>query len=264
MDAFRLFKRTAGGATLLFALAAAIAGCGSVPTSSASTSSISSTSATATACVALRPRTVAGTVQSVSNNTLTITDLQGKSVTATYSSTTRIQRQAAMDPGTLKEGGFVAVQVSKQPDNTYAATRIAITNRANNNFGNGQGGNGQQRRNNNANAACRPVRPANGGNGNGGNGANGNNANGARGVTGTIGQINGTALTVTEANGSDFTITLTKDTQITQVVPATSADLKTGVTLTLTGQADSKGTVAAQNITILLPGMLNNRSTTGG
>lgn len=250
MDTLRLLKH-ATGAAILFTLAAFIVGCGSAPTSSASTST-SSTSATATACVALRPRTIAGTLQNINGNTLTITNLQGKSVTATYSSTTRFARQTAITANTLKEGGFVAVQVSKQPDNTYAATRIMIANR--NNFtGNGQ--NGQQRRNNaNANGCPRPTRP-NGGNGNGGNG---NNANGAtRGVTGTLGQINGSTITVTEANGSDFTITLTKDTQITQTVQATSADLKTGTLITLTGQANSQGTIAAQNITILLPGMLN-------
>lgn len=258
MDAFRLFKR-ATGAALLFTLAALIIGCGSAPTSTASNAP-SSTSATATACVALRPRTVAGTLQNINGNTLTITNLQGKSVTATYSSTTRFTRQTAVTVSTLQEGGFVAVQVSKQPDNTYTATRITVTNRTN--FqGNGQQ-NGQQRRNTNNNNGCsRPNRPANGGgNGNGGNGAN---ANGARGVTGTIGQINGSAVTVTEASGSDFTVTVTKDTQIVQTVQATSADLKTGTPLTLTGQADSQGTIAAQNILILLPGMLN-RTNLGG
>ncbi|HLG64925.1 MAG TPA: DUF5666 domain-containing protein [Ktedonosporobacter sp.] len=256
MDAFRLFKR-ATGAALLFTLAALIIGCGSAPTSSASTVP-SSTSATATACVALLPRTVAGTLQNINGNTLTITNLQGKSVTATYSSTTRFTRQTAVTVSSLQEGGFVAVQVSKQPDNTYAATRITVTNR--NNFQ----GNGQQRRNNtnnNNNGCPRPNRPANGGrNGNGGNGAN---ANGARGVTGTIGQINGSTVTVTEASGSDFTVTVTKDTQIVQTVQATSADLKTGTPITLTGQANSQGTIAAQNILILLPGMLN-RTNLGG
>ena len=261
MDAFQLFKR-ATGAALLFTLAALIIGCGSAPTSSASTSP-SSTSATATACVALRPRTVAGTLQNINGNTLTIMNQQGKSVTATYSSTTRFTRQTAVTVSTLQEGGFIAVQVSKQPDNTYAATRITVTNRTN--FqGNGQQ-NGQQRRNNNNNNGCpRPNRPANGGgNGNGGNGGNGANANGTRGVTGTIGQINGSAVTVTEASGSDFTVTVTKDTQIVQTVQATSADLKTGTPITLTGQADSQGTIAAQNILILLPGMLN-RTNLGG
>ena len=258
MDTFRLFKH-ATGAAILFTLAVFIVGCGSAPTSSASTTT-SSTSATATACVALRPRTIAGTLQNINGNTLTITNLQGKSVTATYSSTTRFARQTAIAANTLKEGGFVAVQVSKQPDNTYTANRVTVANR-NNNGGNGQQ-NGQQRRNNaNANGCPRPTRP-NGGNG--GNGSNGNNANGAtRGVTGTIGQINGTTMTVTEASGSDFSITLTKDTQITQTVQATSADLKTGTPITLTGQANSQGTVAAQNITILLPGMLN-RTNLGG
>src|SRR5579885_3541959 len=145
MDAFRLFKR-ATGAALLFTLAALIIGCGSAPTSSASTVP-SSTSATATACVALLPRTVAGTLQNINGNTLTITNLQGQTVTATYSSKTRFARQTAITANTLKEGGFVAVQVSKQSDNTYTATRITIANR--NNFaGNGQQ-NGQQRRNNN-------------------------------------------------------------------------------------------------------------------
>ncbi|HZO72099.1 MAG TPA: DUF5666 domain-containing protein [Ktedonobacteraceae bacterium] len=255
MDAFRLFKQ-ATGAALLFTLAALIIGCGSAPTSSASNVP-SSTSATATACVALLPRTVAGTLQNINGNTLTIMNLQGKSVTATYSSTTRFTRQTAVTVSTLQEGGFVAVQVSKQPDNTYAATRITVTNR--NNF---QGnGNGQTRRNNNNNGCPRPNRPANGGrNGNGGNGAN---ANGARGVTGTIGQINGSAITVTEASGSDFTVTVTKDTQIVQTVQATSADLKTGTPITLTGQANGQGTIAAQNILILLPGMLN-RTNLGG
>lgn len=260
MDAFRLFKR-ATGAALLFTLAALIIGCGSAPTSSASTST-SSTSATATACVALRPRTVAGTLQNINGNTLTITNLQGQTVTATYSSTTRFARQTAVTPDNLKEGGFVAVQVSKQPDNTYAALRITVTNRAN--FpGNGQ--NGQRRNNNNNNNGCpRPTRPANGGgNGNGGAGGTGANGNGTRGVTGTLGQVNGTTITVTEANGSDFTVTVTKDTQIVQTVQATSADLKTGTPITLTGQANSQGTIVAQNITILLPGMLN-RTNFGG
>ena len=258
MYASQWFKHVAGGATALFALAVLTVGCGTAPTTTAASTSgtTSAASATATACAALRPRTVAGTVQSVSGNSLLLTNMQGKSVKVTLSSTTRVLRETTIVPTSLQEGGFVAVQVHQNADNTYQATRITVTARNN--------AVPAQRR---LPAGCVGTnRPANRGNRNNANGnGNGNTTGAARGITGTVGQLNGNILTVTEANGSDYTVTVTKDTQIIQFAPATTADLKASLTVTLTGQADGQGVITAQSVMILLPGSLNtNTTTTGG
>jgi len=192
----------------------------------------------------------------VSDTTLSIKDVRGKSVKATYTTNTSFMRQALVTGTALTEGTFVVVAVQQNTDNTYSATRITIANRAN-----GNAGGVFQRRN----ANCpRPNRP-NGNRGNGTPRANGTPGanNNARAITGMVGQLNGNTLTVTEANGSDYTATLTKDTLIMQTTMVTAKTLQTGMNISILGASDSQGVIAAQVVTVLLPGA-NGRPNIGG
>ena len=258
LDVYRWSGQAVGGIVLLFMCSVLIVGCGTGPiTSTTSSSSNTNANATATACVQQTQfRTAVGTLQSVSDTTLMINDAKGNSVKATYTTNTRFMRQALVANTALKEGTFVIVAVSQNADNTYSATRITIANQAN---GNGNAGGVFQRRNANANCP-RPNRP----NGNRGNGTPRANGNGnARAITGMVGQLNGNTLTVTEANGSDYTATLTKDTLIMQTTEVTAKTLQTGMNISILGTSGSQGVIAAQVVTILLPGA-NGRPNIGG
>ncbi len=106
---------------MLAALVALLAACGS---SSATTSSASTTATptTTTACLSV----TTGTIQSVSNNTLQVTNLQGKNVQVTVTGATTFTRQATLTAADLKTGLPVTVVVKQNPDNTYSALTVGV------------------------------------------------------------------------------------------------------------------------------------------
>lgn len=253
LDLYRWSGQAVGGIVLLFMCSVLVISCGTSPLSPTTSSSTSNATATATACVQQPQfRTTVGTLQSISDTTLLINDAKGKSVKAIYTTKTSFMRQTLVTGTALTEGTFVVVAVRQNTDNTYSATRITIANRGN---GNANPGGVFQRRNPNC---PRPNRP-NGNRNNGTPGANGN----ARAITGMVGQLNGNTLTVTEANGSDYTATLTKDTLIMQTMMVTAKTLQTGMNISILGIPDSQGVIAAQVVTVLLPGA-NGRPNIGG
>lgn len=228
--------RILGSMALPLLLAVFIAGCGPNFTST------SATSATATATACARPRAQSfrgtiGTLKQVSGTTLFVTDRSGKTIQVTYTSTTRFLRETVVTTTALKEGAFVSITITQNPDNTYTAKTISLINRTGSGPFQGQRGQGQRR-----NTACpRPTQFA-------GNGTTGN----ARGITGTVSQLNGNTLTVTALNGGDYTVTLANATQIVQTSVVSASVLKAGMALSLLGSSNAQGVLMAQSVMILL------------
>lgn len=231
-----------GGALLL-------AGCGTTPAEGSTTNTAAT--ATATACARQpthqRPTSTVGTIQSISGNTLVLAKSDGSTAKVTYSSTTRFTRQENIAPSAIQEGTAVVVRVKKDTNNTYTATAVTLTN--GNLFG-AQGGSG---RNAGANNPCFNFRGGFNRNG-GANGSNRNTAGNAQTLTGQVGQVTNTSLTVTDARGNDYVVTLNSSTRITQTSSVTASALQKGMTISVTGMSASDGTIAARLITIGLVG----------
>ena len=75
-------------------------------------------------------------------------------------------------------------------------------------------------------------------------------AGGARGgfTAGTITAIDGGTITITETNGTTVKVSTTDSTTVTKSSTAKVSDLTTGETITVVGQPDSSGGVAATRI----------------
>lgn len=243
----QLLQVTPKGFLFIFLGLFLLAGCGSNSTNTSSTSA----NATATACVqATRPataaRTAVGTLQSINGQTLSLKNQQGKTVTVTYSSSTRFSQETTIPASSLTEGTTVRVAVTSS-GSTYTATNITVTtgitgtNGGRGGFPRGSGtpGAGLRGRNN----PCFRNRFATSTPGTGST---------FRGISGKVSQLNGDILTVTDSTGAAYTVTVTSKTQIVETKSATAAALKVGQPLTVTGTADSKGTIKANAIIILL------------
>ena len=257
MPGQNLHKTIIGGLAGVSLCALFLSGCGSSPSQGTAASS----TPTATNCTSsARFRPVSGTLKSVDGNTLSVTNRQGKSITAHLEKTTRFTQEKVVAASSLKDGISVSAVVKQNSDNsTYTATQIVLTD------GNtGAFRNNRQQRGNNPNANCVPARqrtPTGSGKGNG-NGGVRTNANGTHTLSGTVGQLNNNILTVTDAKGDDYTINLVSNTNIMQISSATASDLKAGETVTVIGSAEKDGSVDAQNISIL-PAGSNSQSPAG-
>ncbi len=88
------------------------------------------------------------------------------------------------------------------------------------------------------------------GGGQGGAGTGNGPAGGARGgfTAGTITSIDGGTITLKEANGTTISVSTTDSTSVTKSSTAKVSDLATGQTITVIGQADASGNVAATRI----------------
>lgn len=223
--------------------------CGSSP--SASTTA-SGAAATATACAqATRPataaRTAIGTLQSLNGQTLVLNNQRGSEVTVTYTSTTRFTQEVAVAATSLQEGTPVRVTVTTS-GSAYTATSIIVTSGITGGAGGFPRGNGTPgaragRGNNPCFAAGRAGR---------GTPGTGTGANNFRGLVGKVSQLSGSTLTITDAAGSDYTVTITTRTQIVATKSASAAALKVGQALTVTGSASGQRALRANLIAILL------------
>jgi Domain of unknown function (DUF5666) len=222
-----------------------LAACGNSSTSTNSASANSATTpTTATACLSV----TTGTIQSVSNTTLQVTNTQGKNVQVTVTSTTMFIRQATLTAADLKTGSPVTVIVKQNSDNTYSALSVSIrtslTRQGQGGFGNGTKLCGGQRRGTGAGGFGGP------GFGSGTPGAVGSGQS-RQTINGTVSSINGNALTVTDTSGNDFTITLITTTRMMQQQTATVGDLQIGQAVTITGSANSQGVINASSVSLL-------------
>ncbi len=263
MATSRLSRYLAGAFALCLLSAIVLVGCGgsSTPSTSNSSSSANTTAATATACAQLRARVggVTGTVQSVNGQTIHITANNGRSVDATYSSTTRITQQKLLTGSqgisALQQGAMVSIQVQPSANgSSYTATSITLGQGGQ--FGQGQNGAGAG---NSQGRAGRGQGCFGGGQGRNRNGAGGaGQANGQSGrnrIFGTIGQVTGTTLTITDRQQNPYTIALASNTQIIETTPATASDIQAGMGIRVTGP-NNNGVITASSIMIYAPGLL--------
>lgn len=226
-----------------------LAGCGSnsSTTTGASSTSTTSAAATATACAQSRVsfKTATGTLSSINGSTFVVTTQKGSNVTVTYSSTTRFVREDSVPATSLKEGTFVTVAVIST-GSTYTATSITVTtgNVAGNGTGRFPGARGTPgagRANNPCFSRGQFATPG-----------SGTGTSNFRGLTGTVSQVTGNSMTITDTSGSTFSVTITPQTQVMESTSVTSAALKTGEALTVSGSPGSNGAIDARSVTILL------------
>ncbi|HEU0000931.1 MAG TPA: DUF5666 domain-containing protein [Ktedonobacteraceae bacterium] len=223
--------------------AALLAACGSSSTTTSNASS-TGTPTTSTACLSV----TTGMIQSVSNNTLQVTNLQGKNVQVTLSGTTILTRQATLTAADLKTGSPVTVIVKQNADNTYSALSVSVratqARTGQGGFRNGVKVCGGQRRGNGTGGFSGP------GFGAGTPGAS-NSGTSRQTINGTVSSLNGNALTVTDTSGNDFTVTLTTTTRMMQQQSLTIGDLQSGQAVTITGTANSQGVINASSVSLL-------------
>src|SRR6266566_2346191 len=228
-------------------LAALLAACSNASTT---TSSSTANTPTMTNCLTL----ATGTIQNVSNNSLLVSNLQGKDVQVTFTNATIFVRQAAVTATDLKTGMPVAVTVKQNADNTYSALTVSLRNSQTRQGGFTNGSrlcSGQFPRGNGTPGAF-------GRRGSGGTPGTSGSGQGRQTINGTLSQINGKALTVTDASGNDFTVTLTATTRMTAQQTVSASDLHSGEAVTITGTTNSKGAINASSISIL-QGLPNRR-----
>lgn len=224
-------------------LAALLAACGSSSTTTSSTNSTTTSTPTA-ACLSV----TTGTIQSVSDNTLQVTNLQGKNVQVTVTGATTFTRQATLTAADLKTGMPVTVVVKQNPDNTYSALTVGVRTSLTpqGGFRNGSGAKlcSGQRRGTGAGGFSGP------GFGSGTPGAFSGGTS-RQTINGTVSQINGNSMTVTDTSGNDFTVTLTATTRMTEQQSVTASDLQTGQVVAITGTANSQGVINASSVSLL-------------
>jgi hypothetical protein len=265
-----LSRYLAGTFALCCLSAMALVSCGGSNATMASNGS-TTTPATATACAQLRARArpVTGTIQSVSGQTVHITESNGGSVNATYSDTTRITQQKLITESqatsVLQQGANVTIQVQQNSNGTYTATSISLIQGGQGQNGAVQGGQGGTRagqgRGQGNNTACFGGGQGRGrGTGNG-NGSGQGNGQGGRSLFGTIWQINGNTLTVMDRQQNSYTITLASDTKIIQTTSVSTSNassvLQTGMGIRVMGQ-NANGVITATSMSIYPPGLLPN------
>jgi len=214
-------------------LAMLLAACGSNSSAANTSGSTATTPTTQTIC----PTVSIGTVQNVTNNSLQVTNLQGKQSQVTLTSKTTFIRQATVTPSSLQTGLPVSVTVVQNANNTYSAVSISVRNSQTRTGGFTRGS-----------SQCRSQFSR----GNGTPGAFGGGQNQNRQVvTGTISQVSGNALTVSNPSGDDFIVNLTATTRITATQTASANDLKSGDAVMITGIANGQGVINANNVSIL-------------
>lgn len=244
----RLSRYLVGTFALCYLSAIALVGCGS--SSNTSTSSNTPASVSGTACAQLRSnfRPAIGTIQSVSGQTVHITESNGGSISATYSNTTHIIQQTLATTSALQKGANVNIQTQSDSNGSYTAKIITLMQGGQMQNRMGQG----QRTGNNTAAACfGSGQGQRRGTSNGGGSANGQS--GHR-VVGTIGQINGNTLTITDGQQKTYTITLASDTKIIQSASTTSSAIQPTMGISVTG-TNNNGVITATSIAVYPAGL---------
>ena len=228
-----------------------LAACGG--SSATASGTTANTQTTANAC----PTVTVGTIQSVSSNGLSITNVQGKNVQGIFTNKTIIMQQATLTSTELKTGMLVSVTVIQNTDGTYSARAVNVRNSLTNQGGAIRGSgtcNGQRRRGSGSFGGP--------GFGSGTPGAGG--ASSRQIINGTINQINGSSLVVTDTSGNDFTLSLNPTTRISKQQTIASSDLHIGEAVMVTGSANSKGIINVNSVSILqgLPNRPTSPTTT--
>jgi hypothetical protein len=256
LAAYGLGMTALAGISTLLAACSAPPATSSVPPatqpSSASTQSTATTpGAPATPGDLARGQGVLGTVVSINGNILVLTTLQGQKVNVALSVTTVIDKTVTAALSDLRAGEFLTIAGSPDANGVIAATSIMARPQSQNSviptpspgadFTPGaQSPPGDQ--NGNPGGPNQPGGP-------GGN--PGENGNGMFSRTiGTLESVNGNTLVVTVMQGSQVTVSVNDQTVINRTVAGTTADLQSGVFVTVTGKAADNGDVTAESISI--------------
>lgn len=240
MHVKRLLSQMLAGSILVIFTTTFIAACGNTNAAAVTTGTAT---ATATSCFAQ----AIGTIQSISGNTLLITTTRGTQSHATYTSSTVFLREISLKAAGLQEGTSVAVRAVQKADNSYAAVTITVRNSATATFVPGSRPSAAGTR---SAGSCSSGQRTGQRRGNftGGQGS----TTGSTNLSGTVAQLNGNTLTVSDANGGDYTVELSSSTQIRTDSTATASDLQVGKAVTVVGTSDNHGGITARQVFILL------------
>jgi len=96
-------------------------------------------------------------------------------------------------------------------------------------------------------------RGGNGGGGNGGNGGGGGGGGFGGGVFGTVKAITGTTVLISTPQNVT-TVNLSNATTVMKTITGTVSDIQVGDIITVRGQRDASGNVAADSVQLLPPG----------
>jgi hypothetical protein len=174
---------------------------------------------------------LAGTIAKLENNVMTITTSRGETI-INISSDTTIQKLVDATKADLQTGLFLTVMGTQNTDNSVVATSITVRQAGEISSSNptmtmapGPGGN--------------PIptgsitRPNNSG----------------RGVMGTLSNIDGNTLTLTSGQET-ITVTINDGTKIQKIESITVSDLKTGDSVSASGDSDNNGNLNATSIMV--------------
>lgn len=216
------------------ALCLALAGCGGTSANAASANAAATPTCPATTPTA-SVKFVTGKITAASAGTITVAPASGAAVTVQVTSTTRLTRLA---PTTLSAVQVGDVAQITSDSSGVIATRITVTG-AGGGFRNGGGTatGGQPRATRTPGARFNPAcfrRPNQAGAPFGANGAQ----------SGRVSSVSSTQITVTDAQGESLSYGVNSSTTFIAPTSATTADLATGVSVTVTGTASGSAIVA--------------------
>jgi hypothetical protein len=180
---------------------------------------------------------VAGTVSSVSGDTVTVTTSSGDDQFQLSASTTILKVESATESD-LVQGEFALVRGQRNQDGTVTATSVQVGQQPQGGFGAGSqfGGRGGGPGFGSARPSRAPRRSP--GAGNGGT------------VTGTIAAVGGGTLTITTNGGSDTVVQVPASASILAAVSASIADITSGQTILARGQRDANGMLSAASVQV--------------
>jgi hypothetical protein len=211
----------------------------------------------------------AGTITNINGSTLTIKTQQG-TATVTISSNTSIQKTVNCTSADLQTGQFLTITGAADSSGSISASSIVISTSQNTGFsmpsGNIPGMTGTvtgfptgtgltTMTNTGTNTSSRNATTTSTRSGSDTTGTVTGNmpTNGARSSNSTIGtlnSINGNTLTITTMQNQQTSVTINSSTVIRKNASGTTADLLTGNTVTVIGNTDSNGNIAATSISI--------------
>lgn len=203
-----------------------------------------------------------GTLRSISGQKLTITNPQGLSISATYSSTTQFTQRKSVTTAALKPGVHALVQaIPNANGTTYTAERITLVQEGPQKHIDCLPDNNPNRLPSTSTSSRQSLnrgcfgdfgprqRPSSAIGQASSSIASSKVTDKSTCIVGTIQQFTGTTLTVKDILGKSHTITLTKTTVLIQETSATSAALKVNTFVTVIGPKIN-GVISAFRITI--------------
>ncbi|MGZ3583633.1 MAG: DUF5666 domain-containing protein, partial [Ktedonobacterales bacterium] len=182
-------------------------------------------------------KVVSGTITSASAGSITVSPSSGGSVTVQIASTTRVTKLASTSLSAVQVGEVAQVT----PDATGTIAQRIIVQGAGG-FGRGSTSGGQPSATRVPGSGFNPACARRAGAGAGAFG-------GAGGQGGRISEVSSSQIVLTDAQGQTVTYSVTANTVVMAPTTGGAADLRTGATVTVTGQATSSS-ITARSIVV--------------